>query len=94
MCQRIYETTRGSKPLRHRKRLKLRSLPLFENAEHGPNASWIVRDIIKAYFDKKARRFHPLDTAADNAALDLPKFFRAPLGLLMPQIRLPHTGVN
>ncbi len=28
---------------------------LFENGEHGPNAAPIVRDVIKAYFDKKAR---------------------------------------
>lgn len=29
---------------------------LFENGEHGDRASWIVRDVLKAYFDKKARR--------------------------------------
>jgi penicillin-binding protein 2 len=28
---------------------------LFENGEHGDRASWIVRDVLKAYFDKKAR---------------------------------------
>jgi penicillin-binding protein 2 len=28
---------------------------LFENGEHGPNAAPIVRDVLKAYFDKKAR---------------------------------------
>lgn len=28
---------------------------LFENGEHGPQAAPIVRDVIKAYFDKKAR---------------------------------------
>jgi hypothetical protein len=28
---------------------------LFENGEHGPAAAPIVRDVIKAYFDKKAR---------------------------------------
>jgi penicillin-binding protein 2 len=28
---------------------------LFENGEHGSNAAPIVRDVIKAYFDKKAR---------------------------------------
>jgi penicillin-binding protein 2 len=26
---------------------------LFENGEHGDRASWIVRDVLKAYFDKK-----------------------------------------
>ncbi len=29
---------------------------LFENGEHGDRASWIVRDVLKAYFDKKARQ--------------------------------------
>lgn len=29
---------------------------LFENGEHGPAAAPIVRDVIKAYFDKKARK--------------------------------------
>ncbi len=28
---------------------------LFENGEHGPNAAPIVRDVMKAYFDKQAR---------------------------------------
>ena len=28
---------------------------LFEGGEHGPLAAPIVRDVIKAYFDKKAR---------------------------------------
>ncbi len=28
---------------------------LFENGEHGSLAAPIVRDVIKAYFDKKAR---------------------------------------
>lgn len=32
---------------------------LFEHAEHGPNAAPIVRDVIKAYFDKKARQATP-----------------------------------
>lgn len=29
---------------------------LFENGEHGDRASWIVRDVMKAYFDKKKAR--------------------------------------
>ncbi len=29
---------------------------LFENGEHGDRASWIVRDVMKAYFDKKERK--------------------------------------
>jgi penicillin-binding protein 2 len=28
---------------------------LFESGEEGANAAWIVRDVMKAYFDKKAR---------------------------------------
>ncbi|MGJ5819246.1 penicillin-binding protein 2 [Paludibaculum fermentans] len=28
---------------------------LYENGAHGDRASWIVRDVVKAYFDKKAR---------------------------------------
>ncbi|WP_321477686.1 penicillin-binding protein 2 [uncultured Paludibaculum sp.] len=28
---------------------------LYENGAHGDRASWVVRDIVKAYFDKKAR---------------------------------------
>ncbi|MGA8029608.1 MAG: penicillin-binding protein 2 [Bryobacteraceae bacterium] len=28
---------------------------LFENGEHGDRAAWMVRDVLKAYFDKKAR---------------------------------------
>jgi penicillin-binding protein 2 len=28
---------------------------LFENGEHGDRAAPIVRDVVKAYFDKKAR---------------------------------------
>jgi penicillin-binding protein 2 len=36
---------------------------LFENGEHGDRASWIVRDVLKAYFDKKARQHALLQTA-------------------------------
>jgi penicillin-binding protein 2 len=32
---------------------------LFENGEHGQLAAPIVRDVIKAYFDKKARLAEP-----------------------------------
>lgn len=31
---------------------------LFENGEHGPRAAPIVRDVLKAYFDKKSRLAH------------------------------------
>ncbi len=34
---------------------------LFENGEHGDRASWIVRDVMKAYFDKKERKAKGLD---------------------------------
>jgi penicillin-binding protein 2 len=32
------------------------AVALFENGEHGDRASWIVRDVLKAYFDKKERK--------------------------------------
>jgi penicillin-binding protein 2 len=32
---------------------------LFENGEHGPLAAPIVRDVIKAYYDKKSRQKQP-----------------------------------
>ena len=32
---------------------------LFENGEHGQLAAPIVRDVLKAYFDKKARLAQP-----------------------------------
>jgi penicillin-binding protein 2 len=32
---------------------------LFENGEHGQLAAPIVRDVMKAYFDKKARLAQP-----------------------------------
>ena len=38
---------------------------LFENGEHGDRAAWIVRDVLKAYFDKKARSS---GTESTNAA--------------------------
>ena len=36
---------------------------LFENGEHGPNAAPIVRDVIKAHFDKKNRAQRTLRAA-------------------------------
>ena len=32
---------------------------LFESGEHGDRAAPIVRDVIKSYFDKKARKQEP-----------------------------------
>jgi penicillin-binding protein 2 len=37
---------------------------LFENGEHGPLAAPIVRDVVKAYYDKKSRQKQP--AAAPN----------------------------
>ena len=34
---------------------------LFENGEHGDRAAWIVRDVLKAYFDKKERKAKGLE---------------------------------
>lgn len=34
---------------------------LFENGEHGDHAAWIVRDVLKAYFDKKERKGKSLE---------------------------------
>lgn len=51
---------------------------LFENGEHGDKASWIVRDVLKAYFDKKARHSLPLS----EARLELPSLFHLPLSML------------
>jgi penicillin-binding protein 2 len=43
---------------------------LFENGEHGDKAAWIVRDVLKAYFDKEARE---QNAAAANARLITPR---------------------
>jgi penicillin-binding protein 2 len=51
---------------------------LYENGEHGDKASWIVRDVLKAYFDKKARHSLPLT----EAHLELPTLFHLPLSML------------
>lgn len=48
---------------------------LFENGEHGDRAAWIVRDVLKAYFDKKARTRN--QTAIEDAFLHRP--FAGPL---------------
>jgi penicillin-binding protein 2 len=57
---------------------------LFENGEHGNYAAPIVRDVIKAYFDKKARM----------AAKQVASFPLAPepLALLLHPIRVPEVG--
>ncbi len=50
---------------------------LFENGEHGQFASPMVRDVIKAYFDKKAREAKML-----NAQYRPPAFFERPANFL------------
>lgn len=49
---------------------------LFENGEHGDRAGWIVRDVLKSYFDKKARQARPLSAEARPFAA--PGLFEAP----------------
>jgi penicillin-binding protein 2 len=46
---------------------------LFENGEHGQLAAPIVRDVLKAYFDKKARLAQPQPQIAH-----LPSFLQSP----------------
>jgi penicillin-binding protein 2 len=54
---------------------------LFENGEHGQYAAAIVRDVIKAYFDKKAR-LQAMETAKNGGPnlLQPPSFARPPVG--------------
>ncbi|HZS57255.1 MAG TPA: penicillin-binding protein 2 [Bryobacteraceae bacterium] len=54
---------------------------LFENGEHGDRAAWIVRDVLKAYFDKKTRegKFPSQSAFAPRLLLNAPK---TPLGVL------------
>jgi penicillin-binding protein 2 len=51
---------------------------LFENGEHGQLAAPIVRDVLKAYFDKKARLTQPQ-----------PQIAHVPTNLLQPPPTLP-----
>jgi penicillin-binding protein 2 len=56
---------------------------LYENGEHGDRAAWVVRDVMKAYFDKKERlsKGQLQLTHAVRPPLLLP--FAAPAALLM-----------
>jgi penicillin-binding protein 2 len=54
---------------------------LFENGEHGQLAAPIVRDVIKAYFDKKARLAQPQ-----------PQIARIPTDLLKAPPALPASS--
>ncbi len=60
---------------------------LFENGEHGDRASWIVRDVLKAYFDKKAHRSESevatLQPFAQPEILDFPAHAIAKLTMPM-----------
>lgn len=56
---------------------------LFENGEHGDKASWIVRDVMKAYFDKKARREHHENLAEFFS----PTMFAEPVRLLAEAVK-------
>jgi penicillin-binding protein 2 len=53
----------------------------FENGEHGDRAAWMVRDVLKAYFDKKTRegKFPSQSAFAPRLLLNAPK---TPLGLV------------
>lgn len=59
---------------------------LYENGVHGPAAAWIVRDVMKAYFDKKARMAH----GNRSAELVVPKLFGEPFNLLATAL-LPNS---
>jgi penicillin-binding protein 2 len=54
---------------------------LFENGAEGPLAAPIVRDVMKAYFDKKARLAQPQ-----------PQIASLPTGLLQAPPRLPASS--
>ena len=56
---------------------------LFENGEHGQLAAPIVRDVLKAYFDKKTRLGQPQ-----------PQLAHIPTGLLQPPPPLPATTAS
>jgi penicillin-binding protein 2 len=62
---------------------------LFENGEHGDRAAWIVRDVLKAYFDKKARGGRPLmdsaRTFAPRILMQPPAELLAPLEPALPK---------
>jgi penicillin-binding protein 2 len=56
---------------------------LYENGVHGDKAAWIVRDVLKAYFDKKARREHP----NENAKLGRPSLLSDPAHLMAAAVK-------
>jgi penicillin-binding protein 2 len=64
---------------------------LFENGEHGDRAAWIVRDVLKAYFDKKTRESESQIT--NLKPLVEPSIFTAPRPVAMLKLALP-AGVS
>jgi len=56
---------------------------LFENGEHGQLAAPIVRDVLKAYFDKKTRLAQPQ-----------PQIAHIPTGLLEPPPPMPAATAS
>jgi penicillin-binding protein 2 len=58
---------------------------LFENGEHGDKAAWIVRDVLKAYFDKKARE----SNASQSAQVRLPTLLDPPQNGIAAMNRMP-----
>ena len=60
---------------------------LFENGEHGDRAAWIVRDVLKAYFDKKARRGN---LPSENAFVPRMLLHEGPLAIATPVGSLPR----
>ncbi len=61
---------------------------LFENGEHGDRAAWIVRDVLKAYFDKRAR-----ESKARNESARA-RWYRAPGVFDPPQNVLARLNVS
>ncbi|MBV9499036.1 MAG: penicillin-binding protein 2 [Acidobacteriaceae bacterium] len=60
---------------------------LFEGGEHGDRASWMVRDVLKAYFDKKARQQNAAILAARLESL--PTLFTSPHEIATFRLALP-----
>jgi penicillin-binding protein 2 len=61
---------------------------LFEHGEHGQFAAPIVRDVMKAYFDKKAR----LSAESQQGQANLTAKLAAVSGLGMPQAAVPAAA--
>lgn len=55
---------------------------LYENGEHGDRAAWVVRDVMKAYFDKKERLAKSRPQLAEAARPQLVLPFAAPAAFL------------